>query len=175
VTARDREPLRIALLDHSSAAVRGELAEGLSAAGQSPELLSPQSVRFVEKVLRYRGFATPLTHVPSAVAALRRGGFDLAQAFSPQDAAAALLWRRFDGGPVVFSPAEPLRRETMAGHRLSLRLLERAVEDSDAFVATTPEIRDSISRWLALDVPLLAPSDAAGWERLFRGLLESRR
>jgi len=97
--------------------------------------------------------------VPSGVAALRGGSFHVAQAFSPQDATAALLWRRLGGGPVVFSPAEPLRRETMADRRLSLRLLERAIEDSDAVVAPTEESRAALWRWLSLDVPLLEPSD----------------
>src|SRR5205823_9874559 len=117
---------------------------------------------------------TPLTHVPFAVATPRRGGFDVANAFTPQDAAAALLWRRSGGGPVVFSPAEPLRRDSLADRRLSLRLLERAVGDSHALIALTPDTQASISRWLALDVPLLEPRDAAGWERLYRELLERR-
>ena len=163
MTAADREPLRIALVDHTGAALGGE----------STEVVSHHGLRPAEKVLRYRGFATPLTHVPFAVAALRRGGFDLAQAFSPQDAAAALLWRRSGGGPVVFSPADPPRRETLADRRLSLRLLERALEASEAVVALSDEHREAFSRWLALDVPVLEPDDAAGWERLYRELLEA--
>lgn len=166
MTAGGRGPFRIALIDHSS----GELAAELSAA----EIVSPRGVRLVEKVLRYRGFATPLTHVPFAVAELRRGGFDVAQAFTPQDAVAALLWRRSGGGPVVFSPGDPPRRETLADRRLGLRLLERALEESDAVVALTEQHRDAFLRWLALDVPVIEPRDAAGWERLYRGLLESR-
>jgi hypothetical protein len=175
VTAGDREPLRIALLDHSGP-YAGELAEALRAAGHRAEIVSEHAVgslRLAEKVLRYRGFATPLTQVPFCVTALRRGGYDLAQAFSPQDALAARLWRRLEGRPVVFSPAEPLRREVLADRRLSLKLLERAVEDSDAVVAPTAEQREAFSRWLALDVPLIEPGDAAGWERLYRQLLES--
>jgi glycosyl transferase family 4 len=177
VTAGDREPLRIALVHHSSGSDAAELAGALRASGHHAEILSPQSggsLCVVEKALRYRGFATPLTQVPSGVAALRGGSFHVAQAFSPQDATAALLWRRLGGGPVVFSPAEPLRRETMADRRLSLRLLERAIEDSDAVVAPTEESRAALWRWLSLDVPLLDPSDTAGYERLYRSLLESR-
>jgi hypothetical protein len=175
VTAEDREPLRIALVHQSpgsgDAAVR-ELETSLRAAGHGVEVLtarSAASVRLPDKVLRYRGFATPLAPVPFAVMALRRGRFDVAHAFSPQDALAARMWRRLGGGRVVFSPPEPLRRETLADRRLSLRLLEGAIEDSDAFVVLTEPGRESVMRWLALDVPLIEPGDAAGWESIYRG------
>lgn len=174
---RAGEPLRIALVHHSPGPDEGELAEALRASGHHAEILSAQSVgslRLPEKVLRYRGFATPLTQVPFCVAALRRGDFDLAQAFSPQDALAARLWRRLEGRPIVFSPSEPLRREVLADRRLSLKLLDRAVEESDAVVAPTEEQREAFSRWLALDVPVIVPSDSAGWDRLYRDLLEPR-
>jgi hypothetical protein len=91
----------------------------------------------------------------------------VAHAFSPQDALAALIWRRMTGGHVVFGLAEPPRRETIARNRLSLRLLERALADSDAVVAHTEEARAAALRWLALDVPLLDPGDA---ERFYREL-----
>jgi Glycosyl transferase 4-like domain len=174
VTTGGRGPLRIALVHHSPGPDAGELAEALRASGHHADILSPPGLRPLDKVLRYRGFATPLTQVPSAVAALRRGRYDVAQALSPQDALAALLWRRRGGGAVVFSPAEPPRRETLADRRLSLRLAERALDDSDAVVALTDEARDAFSRWLALDVPLIEAGDAARWERLYRELLEAR-
>lgn len=173
MTAGNGEPLRIALVHHASAAVVGELAESLRAAGHHADVLAPgpgglRTFPLGEKALRFRGFADPLTHVPSAVAALRRGGFDVAHAFSPQDAIAALAWRRLGGGPVVFSTAQPLGRDSVADARLAFWMLQRALSDSDAVVALTEESRAAMWRWLAMEVPLIEPGDAAGWERLYR-------
>ena len=179
------EPLRIALVHHCFGSgespdgerVVGDVADALRAGGHHAEILSVQAVGslgLVESVLRIRGFAAPLSHVPFCIAALRNGGFDAAHAFTPQDALAALLWRRLSSRPVVFSPAEPVRRETMADRRLSLQLLERAIKDCDAVRAPTEECRDAMRRWLALDVPLLAPRDPVGYERLYRELLRDR-
>jgi hypothetical protein len=175
VTAGERAPLRIALVHHSSGPVAAELLQALRTAGHRAEVLGARGVPPVEKVLRYRGFATPLTHVPSVVAALRRGRYDVAHALSPQDALAALLWRRRGGGAVVFSPAEPPSRETLADRRLSLRLVQRALDESDAVVALTDTTRAATARWLALEVPLIEAHDAAGWESLYRELLARRR
>ena len=151
-----------------------ELADGLSAAGHHPQILRSRTLQLPEKALRFRGFAGPLTHVPFSVAALRRGGFHIAHAFSPQDALATLAWRRLAGRPAVFSCPAPVTREALADRRLSLWLLERAIEDSDAVVAPTEESRAALSRWLAIDVPLLEPRDAAGYERMYRDLLAAR-
>jgi hypothetical protein len=173
VTAGSAEPLSIALVHHASAAPVAELADSLRAAGHRAEILTPgpgglRSLPLGEKALRFRGFADPLTHVPSAVAALRRGGFDVAHAFSPQDAMAALAWRRLGGGPVVFSTAEPVARESMANARLAFWMLQRALSDSDAVAALTEESRAAMWRWLAIEVPLIEPGDASGWERVYR-------
>ena len=160
-------------MHHASAAPVAELARSLSAAGHHVEVLSPgpgglRSLPVAEKALRFRGFADPLTHLPAAVAKLRSGGHDVAHAFSPQDAMAALAWRRLGGGPVVFSTAEPIGRESVADARLAFRMLQRALSDSDAVAALTEESRAAMWRWLAVEVPLIEPTDAAGWERLYR-------
>ena len=160
-------------MHHASTAPVAELADSLRAAGHRAEILTPgpgglRSLPVGEKALRFRGFADPLTHLPSAVVALRRGGFDVAHAFSPQDAMAALAWRRLGGGPVVFSTAEPVGRESLADARLSFRMVQRALSDSDAVVALSEESRAAMWRWLAIEVPLIEPRDASGWERLYR-------
>ena len=52
-----------------------------------------------------------LAHVPASRRALARGSFDLAHAFHPADALAAVRWSRAGGGPALFTvPAFPPRR-----------------------------------------------------------------
>ena len=53
-------------------------------------------------------------------------------------------------------------------------MLRRAVEDTDALVAASEESRAELARWLALDVPVIEPRDAGGYERLYRELLARR-
>jgi hypothetical protein len=55
-----------------------------------------------------------------------------------------------------------------------LRLLARAVDDSDAALAPTEESRAALRRWLAAEVPVIHPSDATTHERLYRELLALR-
>ena len=186
-------PLRVALVHHAFGSgaeldrlVRN-LAGALHAAGHHPTVVTKHRVGssgvtegrvpvvrcrgLPEAPLLRRGFAVPLTHLPTTVAALVKGGYDLAQAFSPTDAAAAIAWREIVGRPVIFAPAEPPRRDRVADRRLRLRLLERAVGDSDAAIAPTEECRAGLLRWLAVEAPLLEPADADAHERLYRELL----
>jgi hypothetical protein len=173
VTRNDRGPLRIALLHDGSAggSEARELAAALRAAGHHPRLLSAQPADPAEALLRRRGFAGRMTAVPLGVAALLRGGFDVAHAFSPADALTARLWRRLVGRPAAFTCAEPLDRDRLADRRLRLWLLQRAVGDSDAVIAATEESRAALARWLALDAPVIESRDAAAYERLYRKLL----
>jgi hypothetical protein len=141
---------RIALLDHSG----------------GNDVLSK-----ADAVLRRRGFTRPLAHIPVTVASLLAGRYELAHAFTPSDAVAALAWRRRTGRPVVFTCTERLNRANLADGRLRLWLLRRATEEPDAVLAATPVIAASMQRWLALDAPVL---DAAGLERLYGELLAAR-
>jgi hypothetical protein len=168
--------MRIALLHHGSAGGRHarELAEALRSAGHDPHVLSARPAGPAEALLRRRGFAGSLTAVPSGVVALFRGRFDVAHAFSASDALTALTWRRLVGRPAVFTCTEPLDRDRLADRRLTLWLLQRAVDDTDALVAATEESRAALARWLALDVPVIESRDAAGYERLYRELLVRR-
>ena len=168
--------MRIALLHNGSAGGRHahELADALREAGHDPHVLSARPAGPAEALLRRRGFAGSLTPVPSGVVALLRGGFDVAHAFSTADALTALTWRRLGGGPAVFTCTEALRRDRLADRRLSLWLLQRAVQDTDALVAATEESREALARWLALDAPVIESHDAAGYERLYRELLIRR-
>ena len=168
--------MRIALLHDDSAGGRParELADALLDAGHDPHVLSPRPAGPAEGLLRRRGFAGSLTPVPSAAVTLLRGGFEVAHAFSTSGALTALTWRRLRGGPAVFTCAEPLDRARLADRRLTLWMLRRAVEDTDAVTAASEESRAALARWLALDVPVIEPHDAGGYERLYRERLARR-
>jgi hypothetical protein len=118
-----------------------------------------------------RGFAVPLTHLPLALAALSRGDFHVAHAFTPQDAAAGILWRRRTGRPAVFTCTEPLERRSVAAARLQLRLLTSAVEASDAVTASSEHVLASLTRWMAVSSVLMEPSDGTAHAGLYRELL----
>jgi hypothetical protein len=192
VKRADGAPLRIALLDHAypSPAVR-ELATALASAGHEPAVLTchrigtPSSAdgqlaivdvsRLPEAPLRWRGFERPLTQLPLAVRELATGGYDVAHAFSPTDAMAALGWRRLRHGPVVFTLAEMLERDRLANRRLTLRLIAAAVDGSDALVASNEEVAATVLRWLAIEPRVIRPGDADAHEELYRELLAAGR
>lgn len=177
--------MRVALLDHGypSEYVR-ELALALTAAGLEVVVVAARrgpSERFEDKgvavvavrrlpeaPLRLRGFERPLTHLPSLVAELVRGSYDVVHAFSAVDAAAARCWRRLRGGPVVFTPTAPPGRDTVSNRRLRLRLLADAVELSDAVTAPDESVRDATWRWLAVEPRVVDPDGVA---RLYRELV----
>lgn len=192
-------PLQVALVHHSygSPPAPGPeelvhaLASALGAAGHRPHVLSAHSAptrRSVEggipvlrsrrppdELLRRRGFAGPLTHLPATARALLRGRYDLAHAFSPEDTLAALVWARLVQRPAVFGAADPPRRERLADRRLRLPVLRRALEDADAVIAPSEESRLGLLSWLAVEAPQLDPSDALAHEQLYRRLIENRR
>jgi hypothetical protein len=125
----------------------------------------------LDRLLGRRGFTRPLAHVPVTVARLLAGRYELAHAFTPSDAVAALAWRRRTGQPVVFTCTETLNRANVADGRLRLSFLRRATEEPDAVLAATPEVAASMRRWLAIDAPVL---DAPGIQRLYGELLARR-
>ena len=184
--------LRVALLEHTvggGAALR--TARALVAGGCEARVISSHPrptrtsledgvevvriARLPEAPLRYRGFTGPLTHAPLVLRTLARRGYDVVHAFSPEDAAIALRSRRATGTPVVFTAAEPLTRDRLADRRLRLRLVQAAVEESDALTAPTGELAQIAARWLAVDAQVIDPADAAAHERLYRDLVARRR
>jgi hypothetical protein len=162
--------IRVALLDADG----GEHARELGAALGGAALIRAAGIEAAERLLRGRGFVPGLTRVPATLAALAGTDLDVAHAFTPLDAVAALAWRRRTASPVVFTCVEPLGRENMADRRLRLWSLRRALEDSDALLAADAGVRASMERWAAIDAPVIDPSDAAAHERLYRDLLLRR-
>lgn len=188
--------LRVALLHHDDAAAEvgrivRDVATGLREREHTPVVICSHRAptrrtvedgiavirvaRLPEGVLRKRGFTGPLTHLPLLLRALHVGGFDLAHAFTAVDAAAALRWRRVTGRPVVFTCAETIDRARVADTRMRLRLLSAALDGSDALVAPSEAAREALRYWMAADALTLEPSDGAGHERLYRGLLNGTR
>jgi hypothetical protein len=158
--------MRIALLqhDHGSAApatahVR-ELASALGAAGHDVELVAP-GWALPDAPLRLRKIGDRPGRIPSAWLALTRGDYDVAHAFTPQDAAAAVLWAR-SGRPAVVSLCEPLERARLADRRLRLALLRVALERSAAVLAPDAAVAASVRRWMAADARVVAPGSAEG-------------
>jgi len=163
--------LRVALLDHGQgASPANDVAASLRGRGHDAVVLGGRGAA-VDALLERRGFTTPLTHLPATLRQLAGGRYDIAHAFSPQDAYAALYWRRRSGRPVVFSCTEPVERERLADRRLRLRFLRAALEQSDVVIVHDEDRRVAAWRWLSLEPPLILAADAAGLERLYRRLL----
>lgn len=164
-------PLRVALIDHGQeASLASDLAASLRERGHDAVVIGGRGTA-LDGLLERRGFATPLTHLPATVAQLARGGYDIANAFSPPDAYAALYWARRSGRPVVFSCTHPVERARLADRRLKLRFLRAALEDSDAVIVHDEDSRAAAWRWLSLEPPLIPWRDAAALEDLYRRLL----
>jgi hypothetical protein len=165
---------RIALVDHDAGANSRGLADALQRAGHDARLVAHRGVPAAEALARRRGFTAGLSSVPQAVLELRRGDFDIAHAFSAPDAAAAFVWRRAAGGPVVFTCTESLGRGTVADGRLRLATLAKAIEDSDALAAASEEVRSAVERWFARSPPVIPPDDADAYLRLYGAALEHK-
>jgi glycosyltransferase involved in cell wall biosynthesis len=168
-------PIRVALLNptfwpevrRGTERLVRELATDLIAAGHRPRLITSHAgpparsvedglevtrvPRPPEAYLRRRGFQEHITHVPFTYAVLRAGDDELAQAFYPTDALAALRWRERGGGPVVMHYGGVPQREVLAAKRLRLRVLERALYGADAVVVDTEAARRAMHRWFGIE------------------------
>lgn len=149
-------------------AARPGLSWGYDDDDRVPIVLSP---RLPEAILRLRGFAVPVTHVPLIARALASGSYDVAHAFSPVDAVAAQLARRRTAAPVVFTCLETLGRQNVADRRLRLASLRAAVEESDAVAVPGEDARVALERWMAAEALVVDPSDAAAHEDLYCSLV----
>jgi hypothetical protein len=167
--------VRIALLqhDHGSAEpatthVR-EQALALGTAGVDVEVIAP-SWELPDAPLRLRKIGDRPGRLPASWLALVRGGYDVAHAFTPQDAAVAVLWSRFSRRPAVSSVCQPLRRASLADRRLRLAQLRVALERSAAVVVPDKEVADSLRRWMAVESRVIPPASADGHLALYAEL-----
>jgi hypothetical protein len=121
-----------------------------------------------DMALRLRKIGDQPGRLPATWLALTRGRYDVAHAFTPQDAAAALLWARLSGRPVVFSVCQPLRRAALSDRRMRLAMLRVALERSAAVLAPDAEVAESIVRWMAVEPRVIRPDSCEDHLALYR-------
>jgi hypothetical protein len=130
--------------------------------------------RITDGVLRRRGLTPRLAEVPIRAARLLPGRYDVVHAFTPLDAVVAGLWARATGGVSVLTWTEAPERALLADRRLKLRIVGEAVTTSDAVRAGSANIAAALTRWLAMDAPVLELAEVAGHAGLYRALLAGR-
>lgn len=167
--------MRIALLNHdhgsATAATRhvDQLASTLAAAGEDVELIGTRWL-LPDALLRLRKIGERPGRLPATYHALASGRFDVAHAFTAQDAAAAVLWARRARRPAVFSVCEPLQRATLADRRLRLAQLRLALERSAAVAAPDRAVAESVRQWMAVQPRVVSPGSADGHLALYAEL-----
>jgi phosphatidylinositol alpha-mannosyltransferase len=107
--------------------------------------------------LRLRRFQDNLTHLPGSYRALNRLRPDIAHAFFPTDALAAVHWAERNGRSAVFTITGIPGRENVSNMRLRRRILERTTTQSDAVVVISRAARDEAWRWLAVEPEVIYP------------------
>lgn len=110
-----------------------------------------------EAPLRLRRFHEHLTHLPFSYLSLRRGDYDVADAFHPSDAVASTEWARRTGRPAVLSFTGIPQREAISNLRLRMRILERATTSSDAVVVLSKAAQEGMWRWLGVESQVIYP------------------
>lgn len=121
------------------------------------ELAVLRNWRPSEARLARRGFQEYLTQMPFSYAALRAGDDDLAQAFFPTDAAAAVRWAARSGRPAVFHYGGIPTRPVLASRRLRLRLLTEALYGADAVVVDSQAAASGMRRWFGIEPRVINP------------------
>jgi glycosyltransferase involved in cell wall biosynthesis len=181
VSAESAGPVRVALLNpcfypevqRGSERLIRDLATDLIAAGHRPRLITShpgppsrtvedglpvlRNWRPPEARLARRGFQEYLTQMPFSFTALRAGDDDLAQAFFPTDAVAAIRWARRTGRPAVFHYGGIPTRPVLASRRLRLRLLREALYEADAVVVDSQAAASGMRRWFGRDPRVINP------------------
>ena len=162
------ERARIALLEHDGGGGAKPLLAALAGEGADVRLVQPK--RLPDAPFRLRKIGEAPGQVPGSFFALMRGNYEVAHAFTAQDAAVASVWSRVTGRPAVYTQREPLTRANVADRRLRLRMLTLALEHSAAVVAPDEAAASSLRRWMAVDPEVLAPDDAAAHLALYAAL-----
>jgi hypothetical protein len=160
--------LRIALLEHDQRGASQPLLTALRGEAVDVDLIRP--TRLPDAAFRLRKIGEAPGRVPATLLALARGHYDVAHAFTAQDAAVAVAWSRLTRRPAVFTQRETLNRANVADRRLRLALLCLALERSAAIVAPDEAGAASLRRWMAVEPRVLAPDAGAGHLALYARL-----
>jgi Glycosyltransferase Family 4 len=160
--------MRIAVLEHDALGASEPLLTALRRHDANPDPIRPASVP--DALLRLRKIGDAPGLMPGTFVALARGDYDIAHAFTAQDAAVAVAWSRLSGRPAVYTQREPLARANVADRRLRLAMLRVAVERSAAVVAPDETTADSLRRWMAVEPRVLSPDSGAEHLRLYSQL-----
>jgi hypothetical protein len=155
--------MRVALLEHDGRGASDHLARSLDASRIRPAELP-------DALLRLRKIGDAPGRMPGTLLALLQGDYELAHAFTAQDAVVAIAWSRLTGRPVVYTQSEPLTRANIADRRLRLAMLRRATEGADALVAPDERTAESLRRWMAAEARVLAPGARAEHLDLYASL-----
>lgn len=150
-----------------------ELADGLSAHGHQPRLITSHPGRPTRTVedglpilrlprppagrLARRRFEDYPTHGPLSYLALRLGDDDVANAIHTTDALAAARWARETGRVAVFSYMGIPDHSGLMARRRRLEMTVQATQRCHATVALSTAARDAFHRWLGVDAHVIAP------------------
>lgn len=110
-----------------------------------------------EGLLTRRGVEPHLSHVAFSYRSLIGGDADVAHAFYPTDALAALRWGRRTGRRTVFSYMGIPQRSVLSTNRRRMEILDRVMTDSDAVVALSCAARDQLWRWFRAEAEIVYP------------------
>jgi glycosyltransferase involved in cell wall biosynthesis len=107
--------------------------------------------------LQRRGFEDFLTHVPLSWAALHVLRPDVAHAWFPTDALAAIRYGRATGRPVVHSYMGIPDHKGVMWRRRRLEITLRALEQSDVTVALSEHVAREFHRSFGVETPVIPP------------------
>ena len=106
---------------------------------------------------RIRNIEPNLSHVPFTYASLMRRQPDVAHAFYPTDALAALRWARRTGRPAIFSYMGHPMRQVLSSFRLRKTILEQVIYETDAVVALSRSAAAAMWRWFGIEPRIVYP------------------
>jgi hypothetical protein len=165
--------LHVALLEPAATPIASELGAGLSASGHRVELLDGRRWGPLERRLVRRGYDEGFSTFPGLYLSLHREMPDVAHAFNPVAAAAALRWRRRTGRPVLLSLPEQPGRQWLLARRGRLDAVRRADRDGATIIVRDQASADALSWSLGLAAIVVEPGSAAAHESLYSALLSA--
>jgi glycosyltransferase involved in cell wall biosynthesis len=152
-----------------------ELATALIARGHTPRLVTShagppsntvedglpitRNWRPPDRLLRRRGFADHLTHLPFSYASLVGGDDQIAQALYPTDGLVAAAWSRRTGRPSILAYTGLPHQRGLAYQRLRAETTLKAARECTAVTALSKAAADGFRRWLGIEgVRVIHPS-----------------